>query len=107
MSWNNHIVSEVEPNMTICFMSHDGTAANAQGEANAALIVTAVNAYEPDQARIEALEAEVERLRKALEHSADDFDLIEQRILGGQHQRAKGTAMAGQKEARAALEAKP
>lgn len=33
-------------------------------EANAALIVTAVNAYEPNQARIEALEAEVERLRE-------------------------------------------
>ena len=44
MEWNNHIVSEAEPHLTICFMSHDGTPENTTGEANARRIVACVNA---------------------------------------------------------------
>lgn len=43
MAWNNHIVSEANPNLTICFMSHDSTPENEHGEANARRIVAAVN----------------------------------------------------------------
>lgn len=46
MEWNNHIVSVDHPHMTICFMSHDGTRENEQGEANAARLVACWNACE-------------------------------------------------------------
>lgn len=42
--WNNHIVSATDPNQTICFMTHDNTAENIEGEANARRIVACVNA---------------------------------------------------------------
>jgi hypothetical protein len=41
MHWNNHIVSEPNPNLTVCFMTHDGTPENLTGEANARLIAAA------------------------------------------------------------------
>lgn len=44
MHWNNHIVSEANPNIAICFMAHDGTEQNERGEANARRIVACVNA---------------------------------------------------------------
>ena len=44
MHWNNHIVSEANPNIAICFMAHDGTELNECGEANARRIVACVNA---------------------------------------------------------------
>lgn len=44
MEWNNHIVSEKNPHLRICFMAHDGTNENATGEANARRIVACVNA---------------------------------------------------------------
>lgn len=45
MDWNNHITGANY--RTICAMFHDGTEDNLTGEANAALIVAAVNAYRP------------------------------------------------------------
>lgn len=42
--WNNHIVSATDPNQTICFMTHDNTPENIEGEANARRIVACVNA---------------------------------------------------------------
>lgn len=44
MHWNNHIVSEANPNIAICFMAHDGTEQNERGEANARRVVACVNA---------------------------------------------------------------
>ena len=44
MHWNNHIVSEANPNIAICFMAHDGTEQNERGEANASRITACVNA---------------------------------------------------------------
>ncbi len=44
MEWNNHIVSVANPDRTICFMSHDGTAENIEFQANARRIVYCVNA---------------------------------------------------------------
>ena len=44
MQWNNHIVSEANQDLAICFMAHDGTEDNEHGEANARRIVAAVNA---------------------------------------------------------------
>jgi azurin len=44
LEWNNHIVSCDKPNLTICFMSHDGSPENEVGEANARRIVACVNA---------------------------------------------------------------
>lgn len=44
MHWNNHIVSDENPNIAICFMAHDGTEQNECGEANARRIVACVNA---------------------------------------------------------------
>lgn len=44
MQWNNHIVSLNDQNQTICFMSHDNTPENEEGEANAQRIVACVNA---------------------------------------------------------------
>ena len=44
MHWNNHIVSEANPNIAICFMAHDGTEQNERGEANARRIVACINA---------------------------------------------------------------
>lgn len=41
MDWNNHIVSAADPNLTVCFMAHDGDGINARGEANARLIAAA------------------------------------------------------------------
>jgi len=46
MHWNNHIVSVERPHMTICFMSHDGTQENVEGEANARRLVACWNACE-------------------------------------------------------------
>lgn len=42
--WNNHIVSASDPNQAICFMTHDNTPDNEEGEANARRIVACVNA---------------------------------------------------------------
>ena len=44
MQWNNHIVSEANQDIAICFMAHDGTEDNECGEANARRIVACVNA---------------------------------------------------------------
>lgn len=55
MHWNNHIVCAGSPNLTICFMTHDNTPENETGDANAALIVEAVNNY--DRLRAELAEA--------------------------------------------------
>lgn len=44
-------------------------------------------------------------MRRSLEAALDDFELIAERIQAGQIERAKGTAMQGAKEARAALAA--
>ena len=41
MSWNNHIVSEKDPDQRICFMTHDGTKENERGQANASLVAAA------------------------------------------------------------------
>jgi hypothetical protein len=41
MRWNNHVVQEANPNMTVCFMAHDGTRENDRGEANARLVAAA------------------------------------------------------------------
>lgn len=56
MAWNNHIVSAVDPNIRIAFMAHDGTGDNEIGEANAALIVRAVNAYDAMNEALKAAE---------------------------------------------------
>lgn len=55
--WNNHIVSATDPNQTICFMTHDNTPANIEGEANARRIVACVNACKG--IKTESLEMEV------------------------------------------------
>jgi hypothetical protein len=55
--WNNHIVSATDPNQTICFMTHDNTAENIEGEANARRIVACVNACKG--IKTESLEMEV------------------------------------------------
>jgi hypothetical protein len=44
MEWNNHIVYLRDINQTICFMTHDNTPENEEGEANARRIVACVNA---------------------------------------------------------------
>lgn len=54
-SWNIHIVDAANPDMRICFMTSDGPA-----QANADLIVEAVNNYD-------RLRAELASARKALE----------------------------------------
>lgn len=41
MAWNNHIVQRMNPNTTICFMTHSGTEDNSEAEANAHLIAAA------------------------------------------------------------------
>ena len=46
MEYNNHLVSVDEPNFTICFMAHDGTRDNLEGEANTARLVACWNACE-------------------------------------------------------------
>lgn len=55
--WNNHIVSATDPNQTICFMTHDNTPENIEGEANARRIVACVNACKG--IKTESLEMEV------------------------------------------------
>lgn len=55
--WNNHIVSATDTNQTICFMTHDNTAENIEGEANARRIVACVNACKG--IKTESLEMEV------------------------------------------------
>lgn len=55
MHWNNHIICSSAPHLTICFMTHDNTKENLTGEANARLIVEAVNNY--DRLRAELAEA--------------------------------------------------
>lgn len=55
MEWNNHIVSISDPDLTICFMSHDDTKDNIEGSANAGLIVNAINALPALIAAVEAL----------------------------------------------------
>ena len=55
--WNNHIVSATDPNQTICFMTHDNTPENIEGEANARRIVACVNAC--NGIKTESLEMEV------------------------------------------------
>lgn len=50
-SWNIHIVDAANPHMRICFMTSDGPA-----QANADLIVEAVNSYASLKARIQVLE---------------------------------------------------
>lgn len=54
-----------------------------------------------DEARV--AEAEIKRLRKALEAARDDFSLIEQRVDDGQARRAGETAHQGWREASLAL----
>ena len=56
MAWNNHIVSAADPNERIAFMAHDGTGDNEIGEANAELIVRAVNAYDAMNEALKAAE---------------------------------------------------
>ena len=46
MEWNNHIISKDKPYLTICFMTHDGTKDNLEGEANAKLIAAAPDLLE-------------------------------------------------------------
>lgn len=68
MHWNNHIVCAGSPNLTICFMTHDNTPENETGDANAALIVEAVNNY--DRLRAELAEA-TRLLRSAVSIAAE------------------------------------
>lgn len=70
-SWNIHIVQQSDPYMRICFMTSDGPA-----QANADLIVEAVNSY----AR---LRASNEEMRKALEEINFAVDLDEARRAAG------------------------
>lgn len=56
-SWNIHILDAANPEMRICFMTSDGPA-----QANADLIVEAVNNYDAAQARIRELEAALQKI---------------------------------------------
>ena len=60
-SWNIHIVDAANPDMRICFMTSDGPA-----QANADLIVEAVNNYASLKARIEELESNERAYEKIL-----------------------------------------
>lgn len=57
--------------------------------------------------KLEALEAKLAAAEKALENAADDFYLIHTRISDGQVERAKGTALAGEKATLKVLGGKP
>lgn len=67
-SWDWVVYSVADPNIEICQPFHDGTDDNPTGEANAALIVHAVN-------NIDRLTAERDGLRKALEEIASPNEL--------------------------------
>jgi hypothetical protein len=56
--WNVHIIEDDRPHMRICFMSN-----GEQSQANAALIVEAVNSHASLKARIEELEEALEKVR--------------------------------------------
>jgi hypothetical protein len=58
MHWNNQIVQASNPNMAVCFMTHDNTPENEEGQANAELIVALVNAWPALSAALTQLAAE-------------------------------------------------
>lgn len=82
MGWNNHICAG--PHLRVAFMAHDGSLENDRGEANAALIVAAVNALPSLLAAAERL-AEgrpPEWLREVLLTWADEPDETPLAIMG-------------------------
>lgn len=67
MEWNLHIVSAPDPNLTICFMAHDGDGKNEHGEANAHLIALAPkmkDTIERLQRELAARDKTIETLRE-------------------------------------------
>lgn len=73
-SWDWVVYSVADPNIEICQPFHDGTDDNPTGEANAALIVHAVN-------NIDRLTAERDELAKLAKQLSDA--LLKIRPLGG------------------------
>ncbi len=74
--WNNHIVRKNGQNIEVCAMFHDFLPDNVQGEANAALIVEAVNNYESLQSELAALRERVKELEKFNDPTPVDHDFL-------------------------------
>lgn len=83
MEWNNHLSSVDKPHLTICFMSHDGTPDNEEGEANARRLAACWNAcidlsteYLEQEGRVSAIGhayKKIEMQRDALQQQNADL----------------------------------